>query len=182
MKFLLKLLVAITSLIGIVLIIALFVDRSFEVKRTKIIPASQQVTFNYFKNLEHQEDFNVWLNYDPNTEIWYEGTPGEVGYKICWKSTDERVGVGQQEIVAFEEYKSIEYKIEMEEPEEIEGTITISIEEAGVHKSKVTWNMKGEIPYPWNLTLLFNDVEGRVGTEIENVLKKAQPLIEKSAG
>ena len=61
------------------------------------------MTFNYFKNLEHQEDFNVWLNYDPNARIWYEGTPGEIGYKMCWESTDKRLGKGKQEIVSIEE-------------------------------------------------------------------------------
>lgn len=180
MKFLLKLLVAIASLIGIVMMIAFFVDRSFEVKRSETIPANRQIAFNYFKNLEHQEDFNVWLNYDPKTEIWYEGTPGEIGYSICWKSTDKRVGVGKQEIVAIEENESIEYKIELEEPESISGDMKVSFEDAGANESKVTFYLKGEIPYPWNLSLLFTDIEDQIGSELEKGLKQARPYIKKS--
>lgn len=180
MKFLLKLLVAAASLIGIVLVIALFVDSTFEVKRSDTVPANQQVTFDYFKNLEHNEDFNVWLNYDPNTKIWYEGTPGAIGYKMCWKSSDKRVGQGTQEIVSIDGNEKIVYKIDMVEPESIQANLTVNVKEVGPSKSEVTWHIKGEIPYPWNLSLLVKDVEGQIGMEFEKGLKNASPLIVKS--
>ncbi|MCR9172678.1 MAG: SRPBCC family protein [bacterium] len=180
MKFLLKLLVAIISLAGILLIIALFVDGSFEVKRSETIPASTDVTFNYFKNLEHQEDFAVWLQHDADTKIWYEGTPGEVGYKMHWKSSDKRVGTGAQEIVAIESNERIDYKINVKEPEEIEADLSLHITQNGTDRSTVTWHVKGEVPYPWNLSLLFKDVEGQIGNELEKGLKNARPMIGKS--
>lgn len=180
MKFLLKLLVAMASLIGIVLVIALFVDGSFDVKRSESIPANRSVTFSFFKNLEHQEEFNVWLSYDPSVRIWYEGEPGEVGYKMCWASNDKRVGKGEQQIVEIQENESIAYKVQLFEPEEIEGQLLVTTEEDGIDRTKVSWHLTGEIPYPWNLSLLFNDVEEEIGHGFEKGLKNIRPLIVKS--
>jgi len=180
MKFLLKLLVAMASMVGIVLVIAFFVDRSFEVKRSGTIPTNQQVTFDYFKNLEHHEDFSVWMNYDPDTKIWYTGSPGQIGYKMCWKSSDKRVGEGSQEIVAINENESIEYKVDVVKPQSVQANLIVQITEDGPDRSKVTWHLKGEIPYPWNLSLLFKDVEGQIGMGLEKGLKNARPLVVKS--
>lgn len=180
MKFLLKLLVALASLIGIVLVIAFFVDRSFEVNKSATIPANRQVTFAYFKNLEHQEDFNIWLNSSSETEIWYEGTPGEIGYKMCWKSADRRVGSGEQKIVEIEENERIAYEIKIKEPEAINADLLVKVEDDGINRSKVIWSMTGEIPYPWNLSLLFNDVEEQIALGFEKGLKNARPLIGKT--
>lgn len=177
MKFLLKLIVAAASLAGIVLVIAFFVDRSFEVKRSDIISANRQETFEYFKNLENHEDFNVWLNQDPDANIWYEGTPGEIGYKMHWKSSNNRVGEGTQEIITLNENESIEYKVDFVEPQSIQANLIVQIEDNGPNESKVTWQMKGEIPYPWNLSLLFKDIEGQIGLDLEKGLKNASPLI-----
>lgn len=182
MKFLLKLLVAAVSLVGIVLVIAFFVDKTFEVKRSRTIPADREITFAFFKNLENQEEFSAWLNQDPNTKVWYEGNPGEVGYKLYWESNDKRVGKGVQEIVSIEENERIEYRIKISEPESIQSDLIVQMKDLGADKTKVTWHLKGEISYPWNLTLLFKDVENEIGLGFEKGLKNAGPLIEKSVG
>jgi len=182
MKFLLKLLVAAASMVGIILVLALFVDRTFEVKRSRAIPANREVTFAFFKNLENQEEFSSWLKQDSTTKIWYEGTPGEIGYKMHWESNDKSVGKGVQEIIAIEENERIEYRIEMSEPEAIQSDLVVKMKGMGTDRTKVIWHLKGEIPYPWNLTLLFKDVENEIGLGFEKGLKSAGPLIEKSVG
>lgn len=180
MKFLLKLFVVVASMIGIVLLIALFVDGSFEVKRSQTVPANNQVTFAFFKNLEHQEEFNAWLSNDPNTRIWYEGTPGEIGSKMCWSSSDKRVGKGTQEIVSIEENERIEYKITLSEPEVIEANLVLTTAQKGLNSTNVSWHLTGEVPYPWNLTLLFKDLENEIGIGFEKGMENARPLIVRS--
>ncbi len=180
MKFLLKLVVAMASMVGIVLLIALFVDGSFDVRHSETIPANRQVTFTFFKNLEHQEDFNTWLTKDPNTRIWYEGNPGQVGYKMCWESSDQQVGKGQQEIVSMEENERIEYKISMQEPEDIEADLILTMEDEGLNRTNVSWHLTGEVPYPWNLTLLFKDIEKEIGIGFDKGMENVRPLIVKS--
>lgn len=95
MRFLLKLIVAIASVVGIVLIIALFVDRSFTVERTKVMEVTLDRAFAILEDFENQEAINPWITGNNETSIWYEGTPGEIGHKICWESNDERIGKGE---------------------------------------------------------------------------------------
>lgn len=180
MKFLLKLLVAIASLLGIVLVIALFVDRSFTVERSIEVNTDPNTAFTFFRNLENYEAFDSWLNTDPNTKIWYEGTPGEIGYKLCWESSDKRVGKGEQEMVGFTEGEQIDYKLRFFEPEEMEADVRLTTKSAGENKARVSWIMTGKIPYPWNLSLLFVDMEDEIGSRLQEGLKNAKPLIEQA--
>jgi len=180
MKFLFKLLVAIASLLGIVLVIALFVDQSFKVERSAEVNAGSDITYTFFKNLENYKAFDAWLSTDPDTKIWFEGNPGEIGHKLCWESKDKRVGKGEQEMVAFTEGEQINYKLRLFEPQEMECDVTLTTENIGENKTKVIWVMNGEVPYPWNLSLLFTDMEAEIGKLLEDGLKNAKPIIEKS--
>lgn len=181
MKFILKLLIVLASLLGLVLVIALFVDGSFQVERKITVAAPDDLTFEYLTHLENQEDFGVWFQYDPDMKISYEGTPGEVGYMIKWESSDERVGKGEQEIVAIEDGKRLDCKLRFIEPEPMESDLYFIVEpvEGSYVQSTVTWGMKGEIPYPWNLSTLFMDMDKEVGHDFDEGLKSLKVLIEE---
>lgn len=181
MKFILKLLIVLASLVGLVLVIALFVDGSFKVERKITVAAPDDLVFEYLTHLENQEDFGVWFSYDPDMEITYKGTPGEVGYTIAWESTDERVGKGEQEIVAIEEGKRIDCKLRFIEPEQMESDLYFLVQpvEGGNIQSNITWGIKGEVPYPWNITMLFMDMDKEMGNDFDEGLKSLKVLIEK---
>ena len=178
MKFLLKVLVVIASLFALLLILALFVDRSFKVEKEVEVAASKEVTFQYIRNLKNQRDYGVWFELDPNIKVWYKGTPGEVGSKICWSSKKEDVGTGEQEITAIKDAERIDFKLQFFEPQKMESDVYFITNELSDNKTKITWGMNGSIPYPWNTMLLFTDMNNHVGKDFEGGLKNLKQILE----
>ena len=179
MKFLLKLLVVVASLVALFLIMALFVERSFKVERSNVVDVSNETAFEYLVHLENQEDYGVWFDLDPDMKIWYKGTPGQVGYKICWSSKNDEVGTGEQEIIAIDKGKRIDFKLRFFKPEKMESDLYFITRETEPGKSKIIWGMTGEFPYPWNIMLLFMSMEEQVGKDLEKGLKNMEIILEK---
>lgn len=179
MKFLLKLLVVAASLVALFLIMALFVDRSYKVERSNLVNVSNEIAFDYLVHLENQEDYGVWFDMDPNMKVWYEGNSGEVGSKLCWSSKNEEVGTGEQEIIAIDQGKRIDFKLRFFEPQEMESDLYLITKEVEPGKSKIIWGMSGEVPYPWNIMLLFMSMEDQVGKDLKSGLKNMETILEK---
>lgn len=179
MKFLLKLLVVAASLVALFLIMALFVDRSYKVERSNLVNVSNEIAFDYLVHLENQEDYGVWFDMDPNMKVWYEGNSGEVGSKLCWSSKNEEVGTGEQEIIAIDQGKRIDFKLRFFEPQEMESDLYLITKEVEPGKSKIIWGMSGEVPYPWNIMLLFMSMEDQIGKDLKSGLKNMETILEK---
>jgi len=45
--------------------------------------------------------------------------------------------------------------------------------------TKIIWALNGEISYPWNIILLFNDVSAEIGDDLEKGLENLKPILEK---
>ncbi len=179
MKFLLKLFVFIVSLVVLVLVVALFVDSDFKVERETKASVDVHTSFTFIRHLENQESYGIWFQIDPDITIWYEGTPGEIGSKICWSSKNKEVGRGEQEIVAIQEGKRIDFKLRFFAPEKMESDLYITTTAVSPNSTKIIWGMTGEVPYPWNLSLLFTDMDKEVGKDFEQGLKNLRILLEQ---
>ncbi len=178
MKFLLKLLFLLLSLVAIVLIVGLFIDGKFSVKRSITINQPQEVVFDYISSLNNQQEYGVWHKKDPNIKITTKGTDGTVGYISAWESSQEDIGKGEQEITRIVYNKRIDTEIRFKEPMNGTCQASIIVERDTNNSSTVTWIMKGESTYPYNILALFMNVDKEIGPDLENGLNNLKDILE----
>lgn len=182
MKFLKKIFVLLITLVGFVLIIALFVKKDFKVSRSIDIDRVESEVFDYLRYLKNQESFAVWQSKDPNVEISYSGTEdGTEGAIYKWESTVEDVGAGEQEIIKIDENERIEFELRFTRPMEMTGQAFFTTEDlsgSSEQKTRVTWGFEGSSPWPWNFLFLFMDMENELGPELQQGLDNLKKVLE----
>lgn len=154
MKFLKYALFTILGLIGLALVVAAFVPKTFHAEGSAVINKPNAEVFNYVKHIKNQENFGVWFEQDPNIIKTSEGTDGTEGFKYSWKS--EEVGNGSQVITKITENSRVDIDLFlMDNTKPAKSFFTT--EEVSENQTKVRWVVDGEMPYPFNLMgLVYN--------------------------
>jgi len=178
MKFLLKLLFLLLSLVAIVLIIGLFVDGKFSVNRSIEINQAQAKIFEYISQLENQQEYGVWQKKDPNISIKTSGTDRTVGFISSWDSKVEDVGKGEQEIMKIIDGKLIETEIRFKRPMEVTSQVFLELTEVSENSCTVSWRFEGESPYPFNILALFMNMDEEIGPDLDKGLKNLKIILE----
>jgi hypothetical protein len=165
-------------LLGLFLLIGILMPRRFEV--TKEIVVSRPVTevYNYLKFLKNQEVYGVWYNMDPNMERSYEGSDGQIGFKMSWASNKKEVGKGSQAITALYENQRIETLLQFEEPFSSTSNSFLETELLAPGQTKIRWGMTGDFPYPMNVFLPFMNLEEAIGKDLEVGLRAVKGILE----
>lgn len=178
MKILKIVLLTIISIIALLLIVALFAPKNYEVQRETIISAPKAEVFNYIKYLKNQDKYSKWATMDENMESTFSGIDGTVGFISAWKSENPDVGEGEQEITAITEGKKIEYELRFIAPFESKSPAFITTESTRENITKVVWGFSGNIDYPMNLMLLMMDFELMIGDDLQYGLDKLKGILE----
>ena len=180
MKFLKKIFVLLITLVGFVLIIALFVKKDYNVSRSIEINRVTSEVFDYISYLKNQESFAVWQSKDPNVKTSYTGEDGTEGAIYKWDSNVEDVGAGELEIMKIDKNERIEFELRFTRPMEMTGQAFFTTEEldSPEGKTKLTWSIEGSTPWPWNIFFLFRDMENELGPELEQGLDNLKKILE----
>jgi hypothetical protein len=178
MKILKVILFAIVGLIALVLIIALFVKKEYAVEREITVNKPKAEVFEYVKFLKNQDNYSKWATMDPAMKKEFRGTDGEVGFVSAWDSEMKDVGKGEQEITGITDGERIDYELRFMEPFESTDYTYMVTESAGDSATKVKWGFDGKMKYPMNLMLLFMDMEGMLGGDLEQGLTNLKGILE----
>ncbi len=175
MKVLKKIVIVLAAIVVLLLVIALFVDKKYEVKREVVINKPRAEVFNYVKHIKNQDRYSVWNMADPNKKQTFTGEDGTVGFKNYWNGND-KVGEGEQEITAIKEGERIDIAIAFKRPfkSKMDSYITTRDSEGG---TRVTWTIYGESSYPMNLMNPMMD--GMLGNDIQASLDNLKNILEK---
>ena len=168
------------TVLALVLITGFFLPKEYALSRTVTIQRSNADVYNYVKYLKNQSHYNVWAMMDPNQITTYTGEDGQVGFTSAWKSEIDSVGAGAQTIVAMNEGKSIDYEIIFTEPFESTMQTAMLFEPVDGSSTKVTWNFRGDMNYPFNTMLLVYDMEKSLGKDLQQGLNNLKELLEKA--
>ena len=68
------------SIIILLLIVAFFTKRDFSIEKSTVINKPKQDVFDYLKLIKNHEKYSVGVMKDPNINIVYTGSDGEVGF------------------------------------------------------------------------------------------------------
>ncbi|MES2796114.1 MAG: SRPBCC family protein [Bacteroidota bacterium] len=155
-------LLVLLAIIVIAFIYAYFAEKKFSIVSEIVINKSKPEVFEYTKLIKNQEKWSKWVMADPNIQIQYSGTDGEVGFKSAWQSDDKNVGVGEQEIMKINGTDGFEVEIRFKKPFEGISQAEYRLDSLAENQTKITTTFYSENPFPINLMIPI----------IKNMLKK----------
>ena len=179
MKILKSILLALVAVVALALVAAAFVEGNYHVEREIVINQPKDEVFNYVKYLKNQDNYSKWATMDPEMKKSYTGTDGTVGFVSRWESTNEEVGVGEQEIKGITEGEKLDFELRFYEPFEATDNAFMITEKVSDTATKVTWGFDGHMAYPMNLMLVFMDMEEMLGNDLQMGLNNLKSVLEK---
>jgi len=177
MKILKRILFALLILIGLVLLIALFLPNDFAVEKAITVNKPREFVFQHVKSLKFQNEWSVWNELDPNAKHEFKGEDGTVGFIASWDGNED-MGAGEQEIIAITEGERMETELRFLRPMEIKNYCYMTTESINENETNVKWGFKGSFAYPFNVFLLFLNMEKNIGNDFEKGLQKFKTLVE----
>jgi len=179
MKVLKKIGIGFGIIIAILLIIPLFTKNEYSVVRETVIARPKATVFEYIVLLKNQDNFSVWAQMDKNMKKSHKGTDGQVGFVSAWESANDNVGAGEQEIKKILPGERIDYELRFLKPMKATNQAYLKIESMPGDQTKVMWGFNAKTPYPFNIMLLFFDVEKMIGKDFETGLASLKKILEK---
>ncbi|GAA0878775.1 hypothetical protein GCM10009119_17430 [Algoriphagus jejuensis] len=179
MKILKILGIIVLILIGVPLIVALFVPTDYGASRAIVIDRPLDEVYDFAKYLKNQNQYGKWNLMDPEMEHYYEGEDGTVGFVSGWKSDNPEVGHGEQEIIAMQEGKRIDFELRFFDPFESTDKAYMTFSEIDAGQTEVAWGFDGKMAYPMNLMVPMMGMEEMIGNDFQTGLDNLKRLLEK---
>lgn len=161
-------------------IAAIFIKSDYHVERETLINQPKSVVFSYVKQLKNQDNFSKWSMMDPNMTKTYQGVDGTVGFISAWESKNQEVGIGEQEIIAIDEGKRIDFELRFIKPFQATEPAYMTTEAVSKDQTKVKWGFSGHMDYPMNLMFLFVDFEMVIGDDLQVGLNNLKKILERT--
>ncbi|MEP7254761.1 MAG: SRPBCC family protein [Ferruginibacter sp.] len=176
MNILITILLVIAGIIAVLLIIALFTKKGYNIQREIVINAPLQKVFDYLKQIKNWDSFNERATADPSRKNEFKGTDGTVGFIYAW-SGNKKVGEGEKEIKFISEGKSIETEIRFVKPFSLTGYTNMGTESVSGNQTRVTLSNASTLKYPLNILLLM--VEKGIAKDMDTSLSSLKIILEK---
>ncbi|HOY49928.1 MAG TPA: SRPBCC family protein [Flavobacteriales bacterium] len=146
MRILKKTALIVIAFIAMVLVIALFLPKTYSISRFIEINSSTEVVYNQVSDFSTWKEWDPWSRNDQRVKIQLNGIPGKPGHQRHYMGGE--MGEGKMTISACTPYSLLISKIEVTEPAtlQFEDIWTFDGTENG---TKVTWTSKGDLDYPF---------------------------------
>jgi uncharacterized protein YndB with AHSA1/START domain len=178
MNTLTTILLVIAILIGIVLIVAAFLNDSYTIEKEITINKPKTEVFNYIKLLKNQVNYSKWMMTDPNARLTYRGIDGNVGSVIAWDSDNKQVGKGEQETTRLLDGERVDCEIRFEKPFEGKSTTSMVTTKISQNETKVQWFFKGDLNYMMKLMHLILNLKKGLGKDLQTSLNNLKSVFE----
>lgn len=162
----------------ILILLSLLAPRTYRVERSVIINRPLPEVFAYIKQVKNQDYWSPWKKRDPEMKQTFTGTDGTVGFISKWESDHKQVGHGEQEIINIEENKVMESELRFLKPFKSQSTGFLQTDVEG-DKTKVTWGFHGKHKVPFNVLMMFFNMDKAVGKDFEEGLADLKTVLEK---
>ncbi len=175
MRILKKLLWVIVALIALLTITMFVLGKQYHFETSMVMNAPIEKVYEQASSSKKFNEWNPWMDLDPNLKLTYSGTQGQPGDEYCWEGTED-VGQGCHVITALVPNQKIATKMMFKKPFESDATSDIVLTKEG-NGTKVTWSMDCELDYPMNLMKLIMD--SQMEDSYGKGLKKLKEIVEK---
>ncbi len=163
-------------LIGVFFVLPLFTTNKYTVERTIQVDDEKEVITSFVADFNHFDKWSPWSEIDTNMQVTIHGESGTAGSSYHWNGNEE-VGEGIMTL-SRKQQDTLRVNLKFVEPFESENPTYYAFHETK-NGTKVTWHMEGEMAYPWNIMLLFMDMEDAIGKDFEKGLEKLKQVIHK---
>ena len=164
------------AIVAILIILILVAPKNYHVNRSITINRALPEVFQYLKHVKNQDHWSPWKKKDPNMKQSWEGEDGTVGFIARWEGNKD-VGEGEQEIKRIVENERLETQLRFFKPWKSESDAYIKVdEEKG--GTKVTWGFSGVNKVPFNVFMLFMNMDKAVGKDFEEGLGELKNILE----
>lgn len=164
------------AIISLVLIVALFVPKTFVYEKSIAINAPIDSVWANTNSLAAMDKWSPWNDHDPKMKKEISGEDGTVGAKQSWDG--KIVGVGSQTITNVKKPILFETNLDFYKPHESHGKGYVKLVTDGAGTT-ATWGMSGSMPYPINILTLFMNMEKNMGKDWDLGLSRLKKLSEK---
>ena len=176
MNILATILTVLFGIVALLLIIALFMKKKYNIQCEIIINKPLQNVFDYVKHIKNRDNFNKWAMADLDCRREYKGTDGTVGFIYTW-SGNKKAGEGEKEIMTISEGNKIETEIRFVKPFKLIGQNNLTTESISSNQTKVTLMNKSKLKYPLNI--LIPMIEKGFPKDMNTSLSTLKNILEK---
>ena len=164
-------------LFGAFFIVAYTTPTAYAVEKEVTVNKPKEQVFAYLKVLKNQNEWGPWYKKDPTMKQEFRGTDGQPGFVASWKGNSE-TGEGEQEIKRVVEGERVDTELRFKQPWESKADAYMTTESTGENQTKVKWGIKGETPRPFNVLLLFMNMDQMIGNEFQEGLANLKTVVE----
>lgn len=131
-------------LILVALIYLASIPGDYEIRVSRVLPASPDQVFDRIIDLESWSEWSPWLMHEPDCPLSFQGNIKEVGGSYSWDG--KYIGAGTLEHSLLERPNRAEHKLSFTRP--FKAVCGVGFElEAEEQGTKVTWSMNGSMPF-----------------------------------
>lgn len=168
--------VVLLAIIALLLLVGLFLPRTFRVQRLATIRATPEVLYAQVSGLRHWPEWTVWnQERDPSVRLEY-GSP-EVGAGASYRWQGEKLGEGRMTLTRAEAGKGVWFDLEFDGGRsKASGSLTWESADAGA--LRVLWIVEGDLgksPVGRYVGLLMDRM---LGTDLEQGLERLRTRLE----
>ena len=164
------------GLIVLICIVAIFVPKTFSYEKSIEVNAPIDRVWVNTSTLAALDKWSPWNDHEPTMKKEWSGVDGTVGAKQSWEG--KIVGSGSQTISKIVKPTLFETNLDFLKPQESHGKGYVKLVDEG-GKTKVTWGMSGSMPYPFNILILFMNMEKQMGADWDRGLMRLKEMSEK---
>jgi len=160
-----------------ILVLAAAKPDMFRVERAASIKAPPEKIFPLINDFDRWGAWSPYEKKDPAMKRTRTGPASGKGAVYAWQGNGE-VGVGRMEITDSAAPSRVALNLDFSEPFEAHNLVEFTLEGKG-DTTKVTWAMRGPVPYVAKVVHVIFDMDKMVGRDFEAGLANLKALAEK---
>ncbi len=176
MVFARRLLVGLAGLLVILVVIGLFLPSTAQVERSVVIEAPPERVYEVVSDFNQFNRWSPWYENDPNAEYTISPPGTGVGATFSWASEVPGVGSGSQQIIALEENRLIQIKLDF--GPDGQATSSYTLEALNDGSTRLTWGFDTDFGYDLIGRYLGLVFDKWIGQDYEKGLTKLRKVIE----
>ncbi|MFK7860669.1 MAG: GyrI-like domain-containing protein [Granulosicoccus sp.] len=116
----------------------------FRVQASTDIATSIQQVHDALVDFTTWPMWSPWLYIEPDAQLSYSGTKGELGHAYQW--TGDKVGAGSMSLTGVAPGR-IDYTLQFQKPFKSTAAVWFDLKESSPHQASLTWSMDSKLPF-----------------------------------
>jgi len=169
---------AIVVFIIVFLILGIVVPGDYIVEREITIEAPPEFIFQHVKYWKNWQEWSPWAERDSTMQVTVEGEDGKPNSVYRWEGNSDITGSGEMIAMGIKENEEFTYQLYFKVPWESQSNGYTRLLPT-IDGTTVVWGFTGIDPFPWNVVMLFMNIDSMVGPDFERGLERLKAICEE---